>query len=782
VEERIIGAGLKSLKGEDAPAIKALFEMFAVTQEDFVHPMAVIELLWRMCCTSSTEAAGGLSARLKVRQWTQVLIDQSLLLGSSAKGMHLHDIVLTYLRSTQSAVGMRALQKRVVEGLVAASTDRTAATGRGFQDTGSTAKAFDGEEVDWYVCNVASYHVKQSMDPSLTLVENDDLQRWLQVDDELIVRAVAAAMGMAELDLLLAGYSAAEEWFKASKVAWAMGMVSVDRPTFLKHAKAALDFLQRAGSATTAELGGVDQRRSSVQQLELGMRGKLAYVFATRSPDKKPNAARMMELMAQNKSLRCDPLGLCLMSIVPRVWALLGVHPSYWDAGKIATQDTVCEGLRLWMYEAMPLYLKAMEESVGARKECIRIGYVLSGSVDYMGNRSDQTADAHHRVLEEKWGEDGSILSAGCMDYRFDRHFAISKAIGMKFEQLMAFSFAQGATEHCGDVQQMVQLFEKQLGAMREFFKRGVVGIELGYYLCLVAPSFTGLELNVLCPFGKELTGLLGSCEGQCTDPSDCEEWFTTSAQWSAHRARLGEGFSSKNGLHQMFLKLTVIATVQAVLSLSLASVGNCNFDLSWLDDLPAADDPKLHCSMTAGYSFANTRVLIAEVLEWQGRHKEAIRCENNNLFCLCNHVCDVLLPVELQLCGCRVTSGLQLLRIIEGTRWAGARTMPCSAGGACTLGVSIRRGYPAGKCRALLAIRGAGDPRSGAGRASCRWEQTALGRAHEEAAAGGDDGADAGGTGAARAATCIAGVDGPKRDESGLAPAMRPFRLEGGL
>jgi hypothetical protein len=91
-EERIIGAGLKSLKGEDAPAIKVLFEMFAVTQEDFVHPMAVVELLWRLCCTSSTEAVSGLSARLKVRQWTQVLINQSLLLGSSSKGVHMHDM------------------------------------------------------------------------------------------------------------------------------------------------------------------------------------------------------------------------------------------------------------------------------------------------------------------------------------------------------------------------------------------------------------------------------------------------------------------------------------------------------------------------------------------------------------------------------------------------------------------------------------------------------------------------------------------------------------------
>jgi hypothetical protein len=76
--------------------------------------------------------------------------------------------------------------------------------------------------------------------------------------------------------------------------------------------------------------------------------------------------------------------------------------------------------------------------------------------------------------------------------------------------------------------------------------------------------------------------------------------------------------------------------------------MGNCNLDLSWLDDLPAAADPKLHCGCTASYGFVNLRVQIAEVLEWQGRHKEATRCENIyyfacaimcvTYFCLCNH------------------------------------------------------------------------------------------------------------------------------------------------
>ena len=106
--------------------------MFAVTQEDFVHPMAVIELLWRSCCASEAEKQeSSLTTRLKVRQWTQMLVDHSLLLGSSSEGIHLHDIVLQYLRKRLSAEEMRAEQKKVMDGMVSVSQTRKAATGRG---------------------------------------------------------------------------------------------------------------------------------------------------------------------------------------------------------------------------------------------------------------------------------------------------------------------------------------------------------------------------------------------------------------------------------------------------------------------------------------------------------------------------------------------------------------------------------------------------------------------------------------------------------------------------
>jgi hypothetical protein len=520
------------------------------------------------------------------------------------------------LRGTRSALDLRALQKRVVEGLVAASMERTAATGRGFQDTGSTPKAFEGEEADWYACNAAIYHMKQSMDPSLPLVENEDLKRWLLVDDEMIMRAAALAAGILGLESLLTHYKAAEEWVDAARLTRAISAVSESRSERVVHAMSALALLKQANSQSTA-----------AQQLELDISGNLQFVMHA-GPEKKLVAERMQAMMAQNSSLRVDPLGLYFAQVNPRLYAMFGMLPHLWDAGQIATQDTIQEGFRLHIHEGVPLFQRSAEESVGARKEYIKIGYELGwGCVPFMSYRStDQTVEMHHQLLEAKWGHDGSILAAACMDYRFDRHFMISQGIGTRMDGCLCFATAWGVAEHCGNVQLMVQLFDKQHGDMREFVKRGVPGAELPLACLINAPSFIGLGINALHPFGKEMIALFKSCEGQCTDPSDCEDWYE-SADFSVFVKMFGGGSSSNDGLHHNYLKPTSIATIQAVLSLSLASMGASSFDLSWLDALPAPDDPTLHECAASVYRFTNPRVVIAEVLEWQGRYKEASRC-----------------------------------------------------------------------------------------------------------------------------------------------------------
>jgi hypothetical protein len=246
-----------------------------------------------------------------------------------------------------------------------------------------------------------------------------------------------------------------------------------------------------------------------------------------------------------------------------------------------------------------------------------------------MSHRStDETVGMHQQLLEAKWGDDGSILVAACMDYRFDRHFSIAQGIGTRNDPYLFSPSAQATAEYSGNVQQMVQLFEKQHGDMREFVKRGVPGVELPFYCMCTAFSFIGSDFKALHPFGKDVLTLFGSCEGQCTDPSDCEGWYE-SADFSAFVA-YNAGYSSKDGMHHVFLKSYIVSTNQATLSLLLASMGSSNFDLSWLDSLPAPDDPTLHDGF--GYvRFTNVRVLIAEVLEWQGRFNEAIRCRNSH-------------------------------------------------------------------------------------------------------------------------------------------------------
>jgi hypothetical protein len=419
---------------------------------------------------------------------------------------------------------------------------------------------------------------------------------------------------MAGLESLLAHFIAVEAWVEGAKVERAMSMVSTASADRIDHAKAALDLLEKAGSTAT-----------SVQQLELDIRGSLGWSMRT-GPAKKHNTGRIQALMAINDSLRVDPLGLYYTSVVPRLFALFGQHPAYWDAGKIATQDTIRDGLRLNIFEGIPLKEKAVEESVGARKECIRITVELCTSAFYMMLCStDETAEMYQQLLEAKWGKDGSVLTAGCMDYRFDRHFMITQGIANRQDNSLCQALVRCLAEYCGDVQQMVQLFEKQLDGMRKFVKGGLQGMELQAYFAQAVSSFTSLELNALHPFSNDVAGLLETCEGRCTNPSECEGWYG-SADWGAFTARAGEGRSSKDGLHHCYLKPRMISHLQAILSLCLASKGTSNFDLTWLDNLPAADDSKLHDGMFSCWSILHTRVLIAEVLEWQGRYKEAIR------------------------------------------------------------------------------------------------------------------------------------------------------------
>jgi hypothetical protein len=363
VEERIIGAGLKALKGEDASAIEELFAVFAVTQEDRVHSMPVIELLWRSCCAS--DSGEDLGMRLKVRQWTQMLVDHSLLLGSFTKGVHVHDIVLTYLRNTLSPSELRALQKRVVEELVRVSTARP------FEDTGSTSNAFAGEEVDWYVCNVGSFHMKQSMDCSVPVTENGDVARYLMLGDTVLFRQMALAVGEEELEVLVASFVAKSQFVEAAKVKWAVYYVSSSQSVAMMDE--VVELLEKCGPTRT----------NKAQQLELDVISSFGMRGGSGSPEKARLSARIIEL-SKNPSLRRDPWSLITGTLHPKMVMLTGCIPLCWEGGKKIDGDSLFKAVSMWYNEATPLMQSACDNAVGARKVmliilCACISYIKYG-------------------------------------------------------------------------------------------------------------------------------------------------------------------------------------------------------------------------------------------------------------------------------------------------------------------------------------------------------------------------------------------------------------------
>eukprot|EP00935_MAST-01C_sp_MAST-1C-sp1_P002286 g2286.t1 len=191
IEGRVIGAGLQAIdRSDDGTATKELFHMFGVTQEDFIYPMAVVEMLWRSCCASElNDQERSLTARLK------------------------------YLRKRLTAEELRAEQQKVVEGMVAAAAERFKATGRGLQDTGKSDKPFAGEEIDWYCNSCGAFHMRATLDEmACSTVQSEDLRRWLLLEDSVLWHQASSVMGPTNLQALANEYEEQGLLFEAAKM------------------------------------------------------------------------------------------------------------------------------------------------------------------------------------------------------------------------------------------------------------------------------------------------------------------------------------------------------------------------------------------------------------------------------------------------------------------------------------------------------------------------------------------------------------------------------------
>ena len=74
-----------------------------------------------------------------------------------------------------------------------------------------SVEPFEGEEVDWYCCNVGAFHVRRAMSRGGSVMESEEMQKLLLDGDPVIVRAAAAATGIAELKALVKRFETAGE-------------------------------------------------------------------------------------------------------------------------------------------------------------------------------------------------------------------------------------------------------------------------------------------------------------------------------------------------------------------------------------------------------------------------------------------------------------------------------------------------------------------------------------------------------------------------------------------
>ena len=73
---------------DDAESIVILFKGMAVFAEDQIIPVSILSVLWVSIDPEEHKHLSG----IKVRGWMSQLLSRSILLGSLAAGMNLHDV------------------------------------------------------------------------------------------------------------------------------------------------------------------------------------------------------------------------------------------------------------------------------------------------------------------------------------------------------------------------------------------------------------------------------------------------------------------------------------------------------------------------------------------------------------------------------------------------------------------------------------------------------------------------------------------------------------------
>jgi hypothetical protein len=302
---------------------------------------------------------------------------------------------------------------------------------------------------------------------------------------------------------------------------------------------------------------------------------------------------------------------------------LTGAYPHGWQNGRSANDQTILNGVGLWIGKALPLMIKATSTAVGARKEAYAMMALLWAVWVYPSSQNlDEGVKLVQATTDRIWGKDSSLLMEAVKGFSFERHYDPAQMVGVnELNAFLTYFRPNDIAEKTGDLEKLVDSVSyKQkydLAFARSDYATdattanasGPFGSNCGW---------VGMELREFAPsFGNNTTRWFQAYE--ITTPPEAMEWFATALFKRTHKAQ----WSSSDGLHHMMHPEMLHNLFMSVLVLAAADTSA--FDMSYLDSLPPPDSPTLrciHCDMNIS---ATTRPLLAEVFERDGRHADAI-------------------------------------------------------------------------------------------------------------------------------------------------------------
>ncbi len=216
------------------------------------------------------------------------------------------------------------------------------------------------------------------------------------------------------------------------------------------------------------------------------------------------------------------------------------------------------------------------------------------------------------------------------------------------FDEYMAKCPPMFLLEFSGDVESGVQVFDKYMADWSERFDKIPCASILGTADAGLAMDFTihchqstpGLvdpELQCLHSFAASVEWLFVT--GGFSNVTDIEELSTMGVKGSAKGLFQGLVLSSSDGKHHALHPRMCDISFCATFTLACGGVGtnadaglntNANkartvVDRDWIHRLPPAAEPFMHDFVTSQYQWANVRCEVAEVMEMEGRLRNAI-------------------------------------------------------------------------------------------------------------------------------------------------------------